>query len=161
MAWQLAEINVAKGLAPMDDPLLADFVANLDRINALADNHDGFVWRLKGEDNNALALRAFEDPDVIVNMSVWQDMDRLAAYVYRSDHREVMRRRKEWFSHMEVYMALWWVPAGHEPTPQEGRERLELIARLGPTQMPSPFASPFPRPMPSAPTPSLNPVSKP
>ena len=146
MAWQLAEINVAKGLAAMDDPLLADFVANLDRINALADSHDGFVWRLKGEDNNALALRAFEDPDVIVNMSVWQDMDRLAAYVYRSDHREVMRRRREWFSHMEVYMALWWVPAGHEPTPQEGRERLELIARLGPTPDAFTFRQPFPAP---------------
>ncbi|MBW8879904.1 MAG: DUF3291 domain-containing protein [Asticcacaulis sp.] len=146
MTWQLAEINIATGLAPLTDPRLADFVANLDRINALAEGSDGFVWRLKGEENNALTLRVFENPDTIVNMSVWESMDKLSGYVYRSDHREIMRRRKEWFEPMEVSFALWWVPAGHEPTPEEGRARLELLSALGPTPDAFTFKTPFPAP---------------
>lgn len=132
--WRLAQINVAKLKAPIDAPEIAAFVANLDRINALAESSPGFLWRLKGEGNDATDLAAFDDPMVITNMSVWESAEHLAAFVYRSDHGAVMRRRAEWFHEMEVFMCLWWVPAGHEPGPAEGRARLEMLQALGPTQ---------------------------
>ena len=146
MSFSLAQINVAKAMAPMDDALMADFVANLDPVNALAEAQDGFVWRLTGDGNDATDLQAFDDPSIIINMSVWRDMDSLASYVYRTDHRNVMRRRKEWFHEMEVSFALWWIPAGHRPTPQEGRERLERLMRDGPTPDAFTFRNPFPAP---------------
>jgi len=144
--WHLAEINIGRMLGPIDGPVMADFAANLDQVNALAESHPGFVWRLKGEGNNATDLQAFDDPMVVTNMSVWQDLDSLAAFAYRSDHRLIMRRRKEFFAPMEVYMALWWVPAGHEPTPQEGRLKLERLAAHGPTADAFTFRQPFPAP---------------
>lgn len=144
--WSLAQINIASGLAPMDDPLLADFVANLDPINALAEAQPGFVWRLKGEGNDALSLRVFDDPTIIVNMSVWRDMEALAAFVYRTGHRHIMRRRKEWFSPLDPVFALWWVPAGHAPTPEEGKARLAHLAAHGPTATAFTFRDPFPAP---------------
>lgn len=144
--FELAEINIGRLLAPIDDPQIADFKNNLDRINELAEGSDGFVWRLTGEGNDATDLVAFDDPAVITNMSTWRDMDALGAYVYRSDHRTIMRRRAEWFSKMEVHMALWWVPAGHRPTPAEGRARIELLARQGPSPEAFTFKNPFPSP---------------
>ena len=144
--FELAEINIGRLLAPIDHPMIADFKNNLDRINELAEGSDGFIWRLTGEGNDATDLVAFDDPAVITNMSTWRDMDALAAYVYRSDHRTIMRRRAEWFDKMEVYMALWWVPAGHRPTPAEGRARIELMARLGPSPEAFTFKNPFPSP---------------
>lgn len=96
----------------MADPVNADFIANLDRINALAEAAPGFVWRLVGEGNHALTLKAFDDPNTAINMSVWASMDSLADFVYRSEgHREIMRRRREWFDRMEFHLALWWLPA--------------------------------------------------
>ena len=144
--FELAQINIGRLLAPMDDPRIDDFRNNLDRINALADGHDGFVWRLTDDGNDATGLRPHEDPDVIINMSVWTDMDRLAAYVYRSGHVEIMRRRKEWFDKMDMHMALWWVPAGHRPTPVEGLARLNILERLGPSPDAFTFRNPFPSP---------------
>ena len=144
--WQLAQVNIGRVKAALDHPLMADFVANLDPVNALADGHPGFVWRLTGDGNDASGIRAFDDPAIIINMSVWTDMDSLAAYAYRSDHRLVMRRRKEWFEHMDLYMCLWWVPGGHRPTPQEARQRLETLERLGPSPAAFTFKQPFPAP---------------
>lgn len=144
---QLAQINVGRLLAPIDDPMIADFKNALDPVNALAEASPGFVWRLTGDGNDATDLQIFDDPAVIPNMSVWEDLDSLAAFVYRNnDHLTIMRRRREWFSHMKVYMALWWVPAGHRPTLREAREKLELIERLGPTPDAFTFKSPFPAP---------------
>ena len=91
--YRLAQINIAKLKAPIDSPELEDFVDNLDRINALAEGSDGFVWRLKGEGNDATSLRPFGD-DVIVNMSVWRDVEALKDFAYRSGHVEIMRRRR-------------------------------------------------------------------
>ncbi len=146
-AWQLAQINIGRLLAPIDDPLIADFKNNLDRVNAIAEGHPGFVWRLTGDGNDATGLRISDDPLVIPNMSVWTDLDSLAAFAYRNtDHRTIMRRRKEWFAHMEVYMALWWVPAGHRPSLGEARERLDLLEREGPTADAFTFRHPFPAP---------------
>lgn len=145
--FHLAQINVGRFLAPVDDPLIADFVANLDRINAIADEDPGFVWRLKGEGNNATDLQPVpDDPLFAINMSVWKSLDALAGFVYRTDHRGVMRRRREWFEHMDTYMALWWVPVGHIPEPQEGLARLQTLERLGPTAEAFSFRYPFPAP---------------
>ena len=144
--YHLAQINVGTLKAPMDAPETAGFANNLDRINALADAAPGFVWRLVGEGGNATDILMFDSPLMLLNMSVWTDIDRLAAYVYRSAHRDVMRQRAQWFEKVEVYMGLWWVPAGHIPTPTEGVTRLETLRRLGPTPEAFTFREPFPAP---------------
>lgn len=145
--YHLAQINVGRLHAPVDHPMIADFVANLDRINALADGTPGFVWRLVGEGNNATDIQPRpDDPLFAVNLSTWTSLDALAGFVYRSAHRDIMRRRREWFEAMETYMCLWWVPAGHRPTPAEGLERLGLLERLGPAAEAFTFRHPFPAP---------------
>ena len=121
-------------LAPIDDPIMADFVNNLDRINALADQSDGFVWRLQDIENNATAIQAFEDDTLIINMSVWASMASLFEFTYKSDHVEIFSRRKEWFSRIkDMHMVFWFVPIGHIPTPKEARERLEYANKYGTT----------------------------
>jgi hypothetical protein len=145
--FQLAEINIGRLRAPVEDPAIADFVANLDRINALADGAPGFVWRLTGEGNNATDIRPDADDALMaVNMSVWESVAALGAFVYRSDHLGVMRRRAEWFEKLELYMALWWVPAGHRPTVAEGMARIETLRRLGPTPEAFTFKITYPAP---------------
>ena len=144
--YALAQLNIAQLIEPLDSPRVADFVANLDRINALAESSQGFVWRLKTDDGNATEIRPFGD-EYIVNLSVWADMDALYNYVYRSGHVEIMRRRKEWFSRMkDAYMVLWWVPAGHNPTAEEARAKLQTLREHGPTAEAFTFKQPFPRP---------------
>ncbi|MEX2151298.1 MAG: DUF3291 domain-containing protein [Steroidobacteraceae bacterium] len=129
--YELAQMNVARLRAPLDSPQLADFVGALDRINAVADGSPGFLWRLQDDSGNATALRPMGE-DMIVNLSVWQDPQSLQAFVYRSDHVGVMRRRRDWFDKMDLYMVLWWVPRGHRPTEEEGIERLNLLSRRDP-----------------------------
>ncbi|HXS22054.1 MAG TPA: DUF3291 domain-containing protein [Steroidobacteraceae bacterium] len=147
MQYQLAEINIATFRVAMTDPVNADFIANLDRVNALAECAPGFVWRLVGEGNNALDIQAFDNPNTAVNMSVWRDLDALANFVYRNEgHLEIMRRRREWFERMELHLALWWVPAGHRPTIAEGKARLETLSRAGPSADAFLFNRPFPAP---------------
>jgi hypothetical protein len=125
MGYELAQVNISRLLAPIDSPLLADFVADLDPVNAVADAAPGFLWRLKTEDDNATAVRIFDDPGLIVNMSVWTSVETLSAYVYDVAHRAVLRRRREWFEKPTTAMtALWWVPAGHRPTVAEAESRL-------------------------------------
>lgn len=144
--FQLAQINIGTLKAPLDSPQLKDFVDNLDRINALAEGSDGFVWRLKGEGNDATSLRPFGD-DVIVNMSVWRDADALRAYVYKSAHVEIMKRRREWFARMtNAFMVLWWVPAGHEPTLAEAAQKLEHLRKHGPSPEAFSFAEAYAAP---------------
>lgn len=148
--YHLAQINVARLKAPIDSPQLKDFVDNLDRINELAENSEGFVWRLKGDGNDATALRPFGD-DVIVNMTVWRDADSLRNYVYNSPHTAIMKRRREWFARMaEAYYCMWWVPAGHVPTVEEAAARLEVIRVKGPTPESFNFGEAFPAPDASA-----------
>lgn len=147
MQFQLAEINIATFRVPMSDPVNAGFIAQLDRVNALAESAPGFVWRLTGEGNNALNIRAFDNPNIAINMSTWKDVDVLMRFVYRSEaHREIMRRRKEWFDRMEFHLALWWVPAGHRPTIAEGKARLDMLSRVGPSPDAFLFNKPFPAP---------------
>ena len=129
--FELAQMNVARLRAPLDSPQLADFVGALDRINAVADGSPGFVWRLQDDSGNATALQPMGE-DVIINMSVWKDAKSLQAFAYRGDHAGVMKRRREWFEKMDLYLVLWWVPYGHRPSPEEGIARLEILRTRGP-----------------------------
>jgi len=147
MTWHLAQVNIGRFRQPADHPDNADFMNNLDRVNAIAEASPGFVWRLKGEGDNATDLQAFPDPLVITNMSVWESVDALAVFAYRNmDHRAIMRRRREWFEEMPVYMALWWLPAGSIPTLDDAKTKLALLERLGPTPDAFTFRQPFPPP---------------
>jgi hypothetical protein len=129
----LAQINVARLRAPLDDPEVAEFVAALDPINALAEASLGFVWRFQTEDGNATAARPYDDDLIIVNFSTWESIGALADYVYRSEHTGFLRRRREWFERMDQpVVAMWWVPAGHRPSVEEAVARLELVRRDGP-----------------------------
>jgi len=147
MSHHLAQINIGRVLAPPDDPKLAEFMAQLDTINALAEATPGFVWRLQSDSGNATDIVYNDDPFVLVNMSVWESVAALQAYVYQSAHTAVMRDRARWFEKMTVpYYCLWWIPAGHIPTVAEGRERLEHFQKYGPTEYSFWFKEPFPAP---------------
>jgi hypothetical protein len=146
MSFQLAQLNIGIMKGPADSPVVAGFYAGLDEINALAESSSGFVWRLVGDGNNATDIVAYENPLKLVNMSVWSDLDSLAAFVYRSAHVGFMRRRKEWFEAMDTYMVLWWVPEGHRPTVDEAKDRLARLEADGPTPQAFTFKSPFPPP---------------
>ena len=144
--YQLAQLNVATLKAPLDSPQLKDFVDNLDRINALAEQSPGFVWRLKGDGNDATSLRPLGD-NVLVNMSVWRDVDALREYVYKSVHVEIMRRKREWFERPTGSpFALWWVPEGHEPTVAEAVARLQHLHKHGPSAEAFTFGEAFAAP---------------
>jgi hypothetical protein len=133
-AYELAQLNIALMKEPLDSPGMADFVANLDRINALAESSPGFVWRLQTEEGDATALRPLGE-GTLVNVSVWRDVESLNKYVYSSAHVEIMRRRKEWFERMrESYIVLWWVPGGYRPDVSEAIAKLELLRAQGPTK---------------------------
>ena len=146
MTYQLAQVNIAQLLEPLESPRLKDFVDNLDRINALAEAAPGFVWRLKGDGNDATSLRMYDNDQLIINLSVWESAQALKNYVYQSNHTAIMRRRREWFARMDVFMALWWIPAAHQPTPAEAEERLTHLRQHGPTAHAFTFQNLFPAP---------------
>ena len=145
MSYHLAQVNVARLVAPLDDPRLEGFVSRLACINALAETSPGFVWRLKDDaGNDATSIKAFPDPMILVNMSVWESVEALREFTYKSGHAEPLRMRRDWF---EKYpgpsVAMWWVPAGHTPTIQEARERLESLEANGPSASAFTFARPY------------------
>lgn len=143
VSWHIAQINVASFRVARDSPENADFEAMLDVVNATAEVSPGFVWRMVGEGENADGA-LFEDPNITINMTVWETIDHLSAFAYRNlTHRSVMRRRRDWFVELPAYLALWWIPAGTTPTLAEGKRRLELIVRLGPTADAFDFKTPF------------------
>jgi hypothetical protein len=149
-AHHLAQINVARALAPLDDPLLADFVAQLDLVNAAAERSEGFVWRLASDEGGPSSyVRAYDDPRMVVNLTVWTSVEAVKAYAYRNaEHAAVFRARRQWFEHLDgPSLALWWIPAGTLPTAEEGKAKLELLARLGPTPDAFTFKAPFPPPL--------------
>lgn len=132
--YQLAQVNMALGQAPIDDPVMAGFVAKLDEINALAERSPGFVWRLQSDSGNATDIQVSDDPRLLINLSVWDSLKSLFDYVYRSDHTKVMAGRREWFEPSPgPYVALWWLPAGTTPTIEEALSRLDHLKRHGPT----------------------------
>lgn len=136
----LAQLNIALMLEPLDHPVMKDFVDNLDHINSIADNSPGFIWRLKDDLGDATRIKFGDDPNTLVNMSVWRSLADLFAYVYHSDHVEIFKRKKEWFQKMDTaHMVLWYVEEGHVPDLAEAKERLEYLAKNGE----SPFAFSF------------------
>jgi hypothetical protein len=130
---ELAQLNIASMKEPLESPSMADFVANLDRINALAEASDGFVWRLQTDEGDATAVRPL-GAQTLVNVSVWRDVAALKDYVYTTAHAQIMRRRQEWFDRMgETSLVLWWVPLGHRPGIDEAMEKLTLLRSVGPS----------------------------
>ncbi len=150
MAYHLAQLNIAQFRLPQEHPSNADFVNNLNRVNAIAEQQDGFVWRMIGDggDDSALDVRMFDDPLIISNMSLWRDIESLRAFVYRNqEHRAIMRRRDEWFDQIEFHLVLWWVEVGHIPNLEEAHARLKLLGKYGSTQGAFSFRIPFPAPI--------------
>jgi len=147
MNYHLAQINIARLIAPLDDPKIAEFVAQLEPINAIADKAPGFVWRLQSESGNATDIAYSDDPFVIVNMSVWESIETLREFAYNSNHIKVFRDRAKWFAKAEKpSYCLWWIPVGHIPTVAEGRERLEHYQKNGATPYSFWFSQQFPQP---------------
>ncbi|BAU74034.1 DUF3291 domain-containing protein [Metapseudomonas furukawaii] len=131
--FELAQLNIASMKAPLESPVMADFVANLEPINALAERSPGFIWRLQDEAGDATAIRPF-GAEVLVNLSVWRDVASLTDFAYRSDHAQMLRRRREWFERLSaMHQVLWWVPEGHRPSMEEGARRLAHLRERGPT----------------------------
>jgi hypothetical protein len=145
-AYELAQLNIGIIRGTIDSPVMAEFVANLDRINALAERTPGFVWRLQTEEGNATAIRPYpENENIAVNLSVWTDVDALRRFVFQSEHVEIMRRRSEWFVKMDqAFLVLWWVPKGHRPSIEEAKERLALLRRDGPGAQAFTFRQAYP-----------------
>jgi hypothetical protein len=130
----LAQLNVGRLVGPEDDPRVADFMEGLDRINALAEASPGFVWRLQDEGGNATAIKVSDDPQFIVNLSVWASVEALADFAYRSDHTAFLRRRREFFEVPTApILCLWWVPEGEIPTVEDALERIEHLRAHGPS----------------------------
>jgi heme-degrading monooxygenase HmoA len=145
--FHLAQINIAKLAAPLESPRIADFRDNLERINALAEAQPGFIWRAVGEGFDATDCRVFDDPEILINVTVWESAEHLAAFVFRTEHREFVRRRLEWFEPAsEAFLALWWVRAGHIPDFDEAIARLNHLRAHGPTPEAFGFRSRFPAP---------------
>ena len=146
--FHLAQVNIGRFVAPIDDPVMEGFRSQLDPVNALADGTPGFVWRLQTEEGNATAIRPVDyDDRMAINMSVWESLEALQKYVYQTAHVVPLRDRKRWFEPIEgPILALWWVPAGHLPTVAEAMERLAHLKRYGPTAHAFTFRTPFPAP---------------
>jgi hypothetical protein len=149
-AYQLAQVNIGRILAPTDSEQLSGFMNALDSVNALAEAADGFVWRLEEYGGNATDLRVFGDDWLLVNMSVWRDPESLTAYVFSPEHRAMLARRREWFARAtEAMTALWWVPAGHRPTVAEAEAKLLALRADGPTADVFTLRGPQPAPHPA------------
>lgn len=145
--FHLAQINVARLRAPLDSPESSGFVANLEPINALADASPGFVWRLQTEAGDATSIQVFDEDLIIVNVSVWESLEKLRAFVYASGHKSFLGRRTEWFEpSSEAHLSAWWIPAGTVPTVQEAIDRLLTLRADGPSERAFTLKAPFPEP---------------
>ena len=145
--YHLAQANIARMRAPLKDPLMADFAARIPAMNALAEGSPGFVWRMQDESGNNTALHAFNDPNLLFNLSVWTSVEALHAYVYDTAHREPMDRRAEWFFPLDgPHLALWWIRPGRRPTVEEAKARIDLLNVAGPSALAFTFRQSFPAP---------------
>lgn len=140
----LAQLNIAKAKYSLESPEIKEFVDNLEPINQLAESSDGFIWRLKDETGDATAIQAFDDPNIIINMSVWDSVDALKDFMFRTHHRDFLRRKKEWFESIpEDSYVLWWIVEGHIPTVEEALEKLVYLRENGDTPNAFSFKSNF------------------
>ena len=147
-AYHLAQLNIARMLAPIDDPIMAEFVAQLGPVNALADQAPGFVWRLQSESGDATSIKVYDDDLIIVNLTVWESPEYLREFVYKSDHSGVLRDRKRWFEKFEgPYYALWWIPAGQLPSTEDARQRLDHLRQHSDSAYAFSFKHLFPAPL--------------
>ncbi len=147
MEYNLAQVNVAKMNAEIEDPIMSGFVQRLEEINALADLSKGFVWRFETDEGNAIYLRPFDDTRILFNMSVWETVDDLRNYVYASKHLELLKSKNDWFTKLsEAYLALWWVEKGRIPSVEEALEKLDLIKMSGSSPEAFTFSKPYPKP---------------
>jgi Domain of unknown function (DUF3291) len=146
--FHLAQVNIGRFRAPLESPIMEGFRTALDPINALADQSPGFVWRLQTEDGNATAIRPYPGDDLMaINISVWESLEALQQFVYKTGHVETLRARRQWFEPIEgPILALWWIPAGQLPTVADARERLEHLGEHGPTPYAFTFRTPFSAP---------------
>ena len=141
----IAQVNIGRIKGAMDGPIMAGFAARLNEINALADRSPGFVWRLQTPEGNATDLRPYNDDRILVNLSVWESIEQLKHYVYKTTHAELLRQRQDWFEKFaSSYTTLWWIPKGHISTVDEAKKRLAHLDAHGPTQFAFTFKNPFP-----------------
>jgi len=146
--YHLAQINIARMLAPIDDPIMAEFVAQLPPVNALADSSPGFVWRLQSESGDATSIKVYDDDMIIINITVWENVESLREFAYKNAHAGVMRDRKRWFEKFDgPYYAMWWIPVGHIPATEEGKARLDHLRDHGDTAYAFSFKNIFPEPI--------------
>lgn len=143
--YHLAQVNMGRIKAPLDSEVMKGFMLRLDEINALADRSPGFVWRLQTSAGNATYFRPYpEDDGILLNMSVWESIETLKDYVYKTAHKQLLQHRHEWFEKFSgVYLALWWVPAGHIPSIDEAKKRIAHLNAHGPTQFAFNFKTTF------------------
>ncbi|SMO58571.1 protein of unknown function [Chryseobacterium rhizoplanae] len=146
--YQLAQINVARMIGTnIEDPIMNEFVSHLDSVNRLAEESDGFIWRLKDDENNATSFNPFNDEQIIINISVWKDIESLEYYTYKTFHVDFVRRRKEWFQkYGKAYYALWWIKDKEYPTTDEAMKRLEYLQEKGSSSYAFNFQSVFQKP---------------
>lgn len=146
--FHLAQINIALMKAPLNDPIMVEFADALSEVNAIADQSSGFIWRLQTASGNATDIRAYPDPKMLVNVSVWRDVESLKTYVYKSLHGEFFVRRRQWFEKYQgEHFAMWWIPANHRPTAEEGKTKLEYLALHGDSAEAFTFAKPYSSPV--------------
>ena len=146
-AFHLAQLNVGRAVAPFESPVMQDFMDRLDEINHLGDASPGFVWRLQGEGGTSTEIRVSDDPLYIVNLTLWESIDALYAFTYRSEHKTVFKRRFDWFERRAgPNVCLWWQPAGTVPTVVDAERRLQHLDDHGPTAEAFTFKQRFPPP---------------
>ncbi|MEP7285604.1 MAG: DUF3291 domain-containing protein [Chloroflexota bacterium] len=152
--FHLVEVNIARMHAPLDHPIMADFAAQLDHFNSMAEASPGFVWRLKTDEGDATSIRVYDDERIIVNLTMWESIETLFAFSFRTQHSKLISRRKEWFERLDTpYLALWWIEAGQIPTAEEAKARLDHLHLNGSTAYAFTFKTQFP--MPQVPKPKM------
>lgn len=140
--YHLAQLNIAGLKCPIDSPQLEESVSNIERINQMAETHPGFVWRMT-DDSSEL----FDPLTYVVNLYVWESIEALKEFTYKTGHANIIRKRKKWFENLKSnYIVMWWIPEKHIPTVGEAKERLELLDQKGPTKEAFTFRELFERP---------------
>lgn len=143
--FHLAQLNIATALADMDSPVMKDFVGNLERINQLGEQSPGFVWRMKDDSGNATAIPVYDDPRIIANLTVWEDPESLKNFLFKTDHAHFLKRKKEWFEPVkDASYVLWWIPAGHQPSLSEAKDKLAWLRQHGESAQAFSFKKLFP-----------------
>jgi hypothetical protein len=130
----LAQFNIARIKYSLDDPRMREFVENVERVNGLADKIPGFVWRLQDASGHAMNMRVYDDPTILPNLTVWENVDALERFVWQTLHQRFYARREQWFAPIKTTLVLWWISAGHRPEMTEGVARLDHLIAHGPSE---------------------------